>query len=179
MAYVLDNPRPTGYTEVMADTRVTVLLDRQHFGPLVTLSDGASFPKWVEAWAKVDGTAVTLWLAVHEGRPVLRRLAVQHSDDSPLLASTVHGLPVEAIVRQAIADIGDLLQRVGVNSSPIASRHRRITDALLREVADAVRNDPLGMPNQAVQRAIPCSSRTASRYITAARQRGFLESEES
>ena len=161
---------------------ITIPLDDQHVGPAVDLVDGSRFPRSVEAWATVNGTPVTIWLVVEDGRPVLTRVHIgrPRGATGKLKAATIHALPVDAVVRRVVEDVGLLMVRLdgdeGSGATALRSHGRRIvTDDLLAQVAAAVKGDPLGMPNQAVQRAIPCSSRTASRYITAARNRGFLD----
>lgn len=163
---------------------VTVLLDQDHMGPAVDLPTGSKFPRWLEAWVTVDGVPVTLELLVEDGRPELIHVAVARPESGgkrrPITASLVHGLPLEAIVQKVVDSVAQHMLRLegrdalASHGAQRARRRRSMTPELLQEVADAVLSDPLGMPNQAVQRRLPCSSRTASRYITAARQAGYL-----
>ena len=167
----------------MAQIAVTLLLDEKFMGVPVELTDGSRFPRWVEAWATVDDTPVTLTLEVEDGRPVLNSFLFgrpRGGKKGPLTASMISKISVDQVVRKTIEDVGRFMARVdgvpdGTGASALRSHGRRsITDSFLREVASVVRDDLLGEPNQAVQRRLHTSSRNASRWITAARERGFL-----
>lgn len=169
---------PSGYPERMADISITLLLDDQHMGQPVDLADGTRFPKNAEVWATVDDTPVVLWLTVEDGHPVLVSLTISRGNwaKGPLKASTVHDIPVDQVVRQSVADIGRLMARnEGREPAPVRAYGRRSVNAeLLRQVAEIVKSDRLGHPNEAVKNKLHCSSRTASRWIAAAREGGFL-----
>jgi hypothetical protein len=57
-------------------------------------------------------------------------------------------------------------------------RRRTVNDRLPREVAETVRADGNGAPTKAVETQMHTSHRNATRWITAARERGFLTQEE-
>lgn len=165
----------------MVEIVITLWVDPEFMGMPVELTDGSQFPSWFEARATVDDVPVTLTIHVENGRPVLTSLTVDRPRHSTgdLEASTVHKLPVGQLVRAAVEQGGYLMERTGhagaSGASALRARGRRsITDDLLREVAAVVQDDPLGEPNQAVQRQLHTSSRTASRWIAAAKRRGFL-----
>lgn len=170
----------------MAQISVTLLLNDEHMGLPVELSDGSKFPRWLKAWATVDETPLVVELTVEDGRPVLTTLMVGRPSHTAgaLKASTVHGIPVDQVVRKVVEDVGRLMERVDGQALPDGSGalkaygRRVITDELLREVAEHVRGDPHGKPNQAVARNLHTSSRNASRWISAAKERGFLSEEE-
>jgi hypothetical protein len=171
--------------QTLVEIATTLLLDDEHMAPPVELSDGSRFPGWAEVWATVDGTPVTLTLRVEDGRPILDTFYVTRprAAHGPLRATTIHALPVDRIVAAAIEQIRIAMDRFegAADAKRLAVQaygRRRITDELLREVADVVRADRLQMPNQAVQTKLHTSSRNASRWITAARERGFLDDNE-
>jgi hypothetical protein len=179
---------------VMPEISVTLLLDNQHMGPPVELTDGSKFPRSVQAWATVDDTPMTLELVVENGRPVLTTLSIARRSGAKgaLKASTVHEVPVDQVVRQTVEQVGRLMARLerfsdipwggdlppeAWDQMPDALRsygRRVVDDELLRQVATVVLSDPLGMPNQAVKQQLHTSARNASRWITAARKRGFI-----
>lgn len=158
---------------------ITLLLDPQFMGPAVPLADGQDFPRHLEVWAHVNGTPVTLWLVVEDGKVVLDRVHIgRPKNGEPLRASTVHSLPFDRLIKQALRDVGAVMVKAGINEhlSQGSYGRRIVTDSLLREVAAIVKGDPTGRPNQAVQEGMHTSARNASRWITAARTRGFLDS---
>ena len=54
------------------------------------------------------------------------------------------------------------------------SRQRKVTDELLREVAEVYQSDTLGAPTLAVEDHFDKPNRTATRWVKLARHRGFL-----
>lgn len=162
-------------------TQVTFVLERGQFGPLVELADGRRFPAHAQVLVTLGGTVATLWLAVEDGTPLLTQICVRRSGASgPLKASIVHALPVNQLADEAVGSILAFLAMGGTNDDNLTNqipRRRAVDDDLLRQVARAVQADGRAEPNNAVRASIPCSKRTASRYIALARERGFLKEE--
>ena len=152
-------------------------------GPTVELADGTQFPQWCDFGAIIDnGPSISLRVIVEDGRPILDTFFVarQNGATGPLTASAIHSIPVDKLFREAVPQIARFVAGLDGRREGAAPalRGRRITDDLLKQVADVVRTDPLNEPNKAVQRHLHCSSRTASRWIGAARDRGFLKDEQ-
>jgi hypothetical protein len=158
----------------------------------VQLGDGTKFPQrcellvWSEGWPELR-----LSIEVHGEQPVLMRLEVQRTvtlaraqGEGPWVGvtdATVHAIPVDEVFRAAVTFMTRLAaSRHGggpIENAVTITPHRRqpITRVLLEQVADVVRGDPLGMPNQAVRQHFHCSARTASRWISEARKVGLLD----
>jgi len=165
----------------MTDVFVSLVVSPYHVGPLTTLPDSTVFPAWVKVDASVDGeVGLALHLVVEDGRPVLDSVSFVRPRDArgPLSASRVHAVPLDTVVRRAVALVATHFAKgdeVAAPSGLLHARGRRVvTDELLREVAEVVRADPRGTPNKAVQQTMHTSARNASRWIKAARERGFL-----
>jgi hypothetical protein len=163
---------------------------------LVPLEDGSTFPHRCEVVAMgmaMGWPETRLGIVVEEGRPILESLLFERPVTLAsgkehwveISASAIRKIPVEEVVQSAIEHVArQVAWQQGRDPHQAAATalrthgRRSITDELLREVAAAVREDRLDMPNQAVRARLYCSSRTASRWIAAARARGFLEENE-
>ena len=165
----------------------TISLSVLHSTGLVLLTDGAEFPQRCEVLALAVGwPELRLGIVVDGGRPLIEYLLIERtvtlasgSERSvEVTASAVHKIPVDEVFRSAIDHVArQLARKQGRDPSPVGAAavraygRRSVTDDLLREVAAAVREDRLEMPNRAVRARLHCSARTASRWITAARER--------
>lgn len=135
-----------------------------------------------------EEVGVTLKLRVIEGRPALVGVVV-----GPILptivheisATDIHSLPIDELTDRAIfragGDFADSRTGAGhedpstEGTASVRTRRRHaMSDELLREVAEVVRAETRGEPRQAVRRHFHTSERTASRWIAAARERGFI-----
>ena len=153
------------------------------WGPLVVLSDGSQFPSPVIVWAYIGGLSVTLELVVEEGQPILDNILIERGDDrGPLTSSSIAGIPIDEVVRQAVAGVRHLKDRTGRNpatgeeSAPRGKVGWLVTESLLQQVAAVIRSDPFSRPNKAVAEHFSVSSRTASRWIKLAQQ--YIENNE-
>jgi len=165
----------------MADVWVYLAESPHHVGPMSRLPDGSPFPEWLEVGATVDGeVGISLRLVLENGTPVLDRIemARPHGAGKPLTASRIHAVPVDGVVQKAITLAADHFRgsedSAGTADLLRAHGRRSITDELLREVASVVAKDTRGKPNLAVQTEMHTSSRNATRWIKAAKERGFL-----
>jgi len=162
-----------------------------------TLANGAPFFTTVTlyAWRKGEdpGPLTTLLLGVRDGRPVLRRFAVEGAE---ITATTIRAVPVGRLVESAIAyatqiqpktlRVSDLDPDAGSRAVG-ARRNRSMTPELLSDVALVVHEeiDRSGQlhsrpeARQAVMRRFHCSARTASRYIAMASERGYIRDRNS
>jgi hypothetical protein len=154
----------------MPNTSISFALDKQHMGPPVELSDGSRFPAWVEVWAIVDDLSMTLRIVVENGQPILDTFFVgrPRGAKGPLKPATISAIPLEPVLRQAVADVGRLVERAEESERANKRSGRRVDDDLLREVLAVVTSDESGQPNKAVISHFGVSSRTASRWIKAA-----------
>jgi hypothetical protein len=167
------------------------------------LSSGMPFPSPVTVRAKLpDRPELELRLEVRDGEVALTRLTVHAREtDRGISTSVLKDLPLKAVIYEvtqrvatmyvAFEEVSLALEqpgrryaylepkdgRFGVRDDALGVRRRRlITDDLLREVAEAAQSDPV-RPNEAVRKAMHTSVRTASRWITEAKKRGFLNEE--
>jgi hypothetical protein len=142
-------------------------------GPTVEPEDGSLFPAWCDVYVRVDDDPwITLRIVVEDGRPILDTFFVARSRGftGPLTATAIHKITVDHLFHEAVSQVARFAASQNGREhagTPVLQR-RRISDDLLRQVAGVVGTDPLEMPNQAVQRQLDCSSRTASRWFAAA-----------
>lgn len=161
----------------------TVDVVKGDFRPLHT---GALFPDetLVHAWDDDhNDTVIFMRLRVVDGRPVLIEFGVrQNGDFDPVVelqARYIHSLAIDELVTEAIRSVGVTVAGALIHQRPsdpategdlaVRSRKRRLmTEALLSEVAQVVRDNP-DAPIKAVQETMFCSYRTAGRWVAAAR----------
>lgn len=157
---------------------------------LTALSDGTPFYDNVTIAMSVRGRPdVSLVLGVEDGRPVLNKIVIERSTGPrgrlhggpAFTAGGVHSMPFEDITRKGIAAIALAAARnsgesneVAAVTSALGTRKRRLLSAdHLRKVAEIVRDNP-ETPTQAVKEQMFTGYRNASRWISAAKDKGFL-----
>lgn len=127
---------------------------------------------------------VEMDIVVRDGRPQVEQIRVLRADGlAPLDGTELRRIPFSDWLQFACAQAGILVRGGGVLGPPRddadadqivadvgrASR-RRITDDLLRRVADLHRDGGYEL----VSRDLPCSDRQAYRYVKEARERGIM-----
>jgi len=160
---------------------------------------GAGFaaPSWVEMIVRPDRAedpTVTARIEIRAGRPQLVALAVKAADRGrELRTSDLRQINVDALVVNVLAEWAERPVEVapGVwGSKPLtqqeaeAAWHQvqrarsvskpRHTDARLEEAARVYRDNIGEAPTEAVKRHFRVAHSTASDYVRAARDRGFL-----
>jgi len=167
------------------------LLLRAGTDQLVPLADGTTlFFNEVEAHVRLDsdGPLFTMTLAVENARPVLTRLIIERPREqdglprpgSEITATQLHAMPLESVLQTAISQAAAWAAGWGPDAGTAADsalrlrKRRAITDDLLRQVSEIVRSNP-DTPTQAVRDSLHTSYRNASRWVSEARRRGFLD----
>jgi len=167
----------------------------------VELSNGTRFYESVPVLAISAGRSptVTLVLEVEAGRPVVSHLHIDRwvdpfEDGAPvgpeITAKFVHEVPVDRLIRDAISAVAQQASATVDNPARWAGpaalqtrRYRKTDDpANLKRVAEIVNTERASArangwrprPRAEVARQLPCSERTASRYIKEATARGLL-----
>jgi hypothetical protein len=116
--------------------------------------------------------------------PIIRRVEIHHPDPSQLSRNLrpVFDHVVVAAAHQVEVEEGgdtfmseDAYERLHAN---VRNRRRLITDSLLAEVAQIVRGNP-SQPTKKVAEQLFTSHRNATRWISVARQRGYLNEEDA
>jgi hypothetical protein len=177
---------------------ITLPAQELHVEPLV---DGTLFPIHVAVWVKVRKKGVgaspllELVFDVEEGRVVLSRFSAERQPGVPeISAAFIHGLKLGAVVTEVIRRVAEMtwfgfrrgmdpdgprptpmpgeLEYAG-NMALARKKHRRLTDPLLLQVAAVVRSAG-HQPTKRVAKELFTSHRNATRWIAAARVRGFL-----
>jgi hypothetical protein len=154
--------------------------------------------------AKDDTRAYFITMKVEDGAPVVDQFLAQRQSGSKEITTTeLHSLPLGTFVKLAIqalvvpewlttlrdnameraTEVDDEfmfseLHRLDGMQSTITSarRGRPVSDEVLRRVAEIHSSDTSGAPTQAVRNALNVSGRTAARYVSMARKRGFVPS---
>ena len=159
--------------------------------PITPLGSGAMFPEAVEVKAFIsDSRVATIWLRVMDGRPVLVGLCLGPNGDwrgaTEISATEVHRLKVDELVRDAIQAVANNVfdatpatMRLYISDPALAGlsarRGKPMTDVALQAVAEIYTNeDNQHAPTKAVAEQLSLSPRQASRYVAAARKRGFI-----
>jgi hypothetical protein len=167
---------------------------------LVTSNDGVLFPSKFTAYGRYgDGPALSLTFEVTGGQPVLRRVAIGDESDAQLSASAVHALPLDQLINQAITTAAlqtQLVKRAFESTigeptfrsedeqnaerivRAVSVRGRPIDDETLRRVAQLAKANPFSY-REDIKEQLNVSLRTASRWVAAAKNRGFLDKEAS
>ncbi len=199
----LPNFGRSGYTGSVPQDRAFVTTNVE--GPVRPLSTGALFPSGIDVLIypmsagragvladERNNKVLTLHLRAIDGQPVLVGISASNLDGSPreLSAAELHMLPVKALTEGAVraaaattaAAVPHPYERdpiVEGQSAVNARRRHVLTDELLQEVASVVKSDTRGEPRQAVRKHFSTSLRTASRWLAAARDRGFLATDDN
>jgi hypothetical protein len=155
---------------------------------ITQLKDGRLFPDPWSATVSVDAYWLTLGFVVDEvGEPVLRSFAVDLDHDvdprtDPLMLADIRSLASQRLINQVVrqgcdwAKHSEYIFRRDLVSGP-RDRRRRKSDAtmpqLLRMVSELVRKNPKNR-TRAVQHGLGVSHRTATRYISEAKEQGYL-----
>jgi hypothetical protein len=158
----------------------------------VEFVSGLVLPSPVVAHVELAGRPpMDLRLEVDEdGEVVVTQVTFARADGArALTASAIRSVPFKLIVDEVIRRLEieaklsqpqplDATGGLRVRSRVLRTRTRRlIDDALLTEVAAIVRFNP-AKPNEALRTQMHTSARNASRWIAAAKQRGFLNDQE-
>lgn len=156
-----------------------------HSGPLVALAAGGELPSRFTA-VSVDrrtGLSLGLRFLVTDGQAHLVELHVSGDDHGPYITPSQLrelrlGQLVDEVVDGAVVASRALLGLPGITApSTVAQassrRGRRVSDEVLRRVAEIVRENGYD-PRQQVASELRTSPRTASRWIATAQQRGFI-----
>jgi hypothetical protein len=181
------------------DRRLWTSLHWRLDGPeLVQLESGDWFPKRLMAAGHYDdGPSVALYFLVEEGRAVLYEVNFGGPPPSnPRLArrplvtpSLVHGLPLGHIIDWTIDEIVKITAReragtfltvpevLALRERTASLRGRPVSDETLQQVAVIVKNHDDFDYRLEVAKQLHVSDRTASRWISLARGRGFLPEE--
>lgn len=154
----------------------------------VELADGTLFPPVVTAYVDLDnGHELKVRIVVHNGIPTVESIVIERGEGPELSAPAVHSLPIGEVVDRSIAvaayslvkwSAGDDANTAADAAVRVRRRRRRLDDAHFQEVAaicarqgDSARKQDLV---EAVCREMPCSERTAWRWIQKAEQDGLL-----
>lgn len=139
---------------------------------------------------------LALGFEVRDGLPQCRRAELRSTDEGrEVLSSDLRGVRVEDLLEQAVGAVAMLLdddaERGVWTLEPVTTggelrgtlaetrrlrrqARRRVTDELLREVAEVYRAHVDDAPTRAVAERTGRSHRTAALYVQQARQAGFL-----
>jgi len=173
----------------------TWLIRRVPDRAVVQLANGEPFVDGIQITRQEAGAPmITLTLVVEDGQPILesiffRRSGKSQNPDDPtprIKASDIHDVALERLVRSAIrAVVQTLASEMGMEDAGAVAesvlgtrRRRRLTDALLEEVAAAASANP-DTPTQSVSVELGTSHRNATRWIAEAKRRGFITEEEA
>jgi len=165
---------------------------------LVRLANGAPFPLRAAARTAVgDGPTVTISVAVEHGRPVMVNFSVgRQPGGSPVTARFIHSLPVDSLFEQLVGYLGQgaLLAQMELDDPggvhlvptldewrgagrPVASRRGRpVGDEDLQKAVEIYRANKYDFREQ-MRGQLGISTRTASRWIAMAKERGLLTDE--
>lgn len=159
----------------------------------------AMFPINVKVTARYEnGPLMEMATGVDDGRPVITQFGLTSAEGGPpISASMIDALPLGAIFDQVVEVLATsglaFFRAVGAakdgrahiflsdeereRAANAASRRGRpVSDQILRRVADIVRANPYS-PRADIRAEIAVSERTASRWISEAKRRGFLDDE--
>lgn len=147
------------------------------------------------------GPLVSFRLALHDGRSEVDEVCVQRRTGDPEV--NLRDIPLSRIAHDATEGFGSLMKLYALvredrlppsdsdraddvvkamrnaGKAAAATRGRRkMTDDLLREVAEVYLADTSGAPTQAVADHFYTGHRNATRYVAKARERGFINQTE-
>lgn len=159
----------------------------------------SALPAVFEARFREDvggGPDLELTFAVRTGSPECREVRIKATAEGhEVRASDMRRIRVEDLMEQAIKELrvfrghGDRDPRTGLyefydkdpghaevqaTRGARAARKVRMTDELLREVAEVYRANVANKPLEAVQDRFDKAHRTAALYVAKARERGYL-----
>ena len=168
---------------------------------LIELSDGTLFPETVRAFARYgDGPQLRLTLGVEDGHPIVVGVELDRTYGPALTPSIIRDVPWVEVFDKTIGDAASQFlefyraeQRHGrwkpdidysesekaefqsaSQAALTARRGRPVDDETLRQVAEIVSRNRYD-PRREIQKRLGASPRTASRWIKAAQQRGFVQ----
>lgn len=149
-----------------------------HDSPLVDIGDGVRVPSEIHATAQdVDGYTVdvTATYQVKTGRYEIDALTV-HGTGRPITGESLRGIPVAEVLRLAVISAINVAASMTAEGMPVGPVDAGPTDEMLRWVARVYRvallmGDP---PTQSVASGFKIPRSTAGRWVTRARDRGFL-----
>lgn len=166
------------------------------FGPLSRIGPQTGLPSaFYVKYEEGDRPTVELEIEVLNGVPVCQAIHVRRMAGPSLSGTELRRVPLTDVIERACRDValrlvevlpdgsaaweppqGDAVLERAVARDVIKARQRRkITDALLRDVARIYREQlESGQPTQEVAAAYGVSKAQAARYVRQARDRGFL-----
>jgi hypothetical protein len=140
---------------------------------------------------RMTSPLVSIRIVVVNGRPAVDEVRVtRFPGGAEITGETLSGIPIQEIVENGCQQLGYLAFLVKFNedtshvpdeealsnagSAAIVIRRKRATsDELLSKVAE-IYSDATVRPTRTVAEKLPTSYRSATRYVTLARERGFL-----
>jgi hypothetical protein len=157
--------------------------------------DGIAVPKWIEHHRHgISGPDVVIRVEVRDGSPELVELSFQaQPNEGGIQEKHVRAVKTnkqaEDLYAALVADFSsnpthgseayaDVIRRAAnfVEQQRLPREYRRLTDDVLRKVADVYRDNIRHAPTQAVAKHFGLQARMASTYVDRARKAGYLPS---
>ena len=162
---------------------------------LVELRDGTLFPDLfsVTVFRKGVHPLVELTIEVKDGKPALMQFAVKGFGELVLTPTMIRKVNVSDMFESTVRAVAAMAEAspqsvltmsaaanptAGERAAVLARRGRPVDDTTLRRVAKIVKAHRDINYREEVANQIPTSLRTASRYIDAAKKKGYLTEED-